>query len=114
MEDDILSYLRDLTKTMPDESMFTDAVRDLIKDFVKEVFRRKLSEDPKLRDEMTDALKTYLEGKAKEYEGGIAKMAKVTAKLGILSTPKQVRDEMLSEFINSFQKEIEEIVRRTF
>jgi hypothetical protein len=40
-------------------------------------------------------------------------MAKVTAKIGIVSAPNGIKQEALNDFMSTFKKEIEEIIRGT-
>ena len=43
----------------------------------------------------------------------MAKMAKITAKIGFLSAPESVRDVATKDLIETFRKELEEIILRT-
>ena len=43
----------------------------------------------------------------------MAKMAKITAKIGFMSAPQSVRDTATKDIVDTFRKEIEEIILRT-
>lgn len=113
MEDEISQYLKNIFKTMPSEELYFEALRDIMKDLVKEYLRKKINENPELKKSIAEVLQEYMEGKLKEYDS-MAKMAKITAKIGVLTTPQSIRDEAIGDFMNVFQKEIEEIIRKTF
>ncbi len=53
-----------------------------------------------------------MEARIKQYDS-MAKMAKITAKIGILSAPKNIKDEAINDFLNTFKNEIDEIIKRT-
>ena len=55
----------------------------------------------------------FLESKFKEYDA-MARMAKVTAEIGLITAPPSIKDEAVSEFMSTFKREIEEIIRKTF
>ena len=44
----------------------------------------------------------------------MARMAKVTAEVGLITAPTSIKDEAVSEFVSTFRREIEEIIRKTF
>lgn len=113
MEDEISQYLKNIFKTMPSEELYFEALRDIMKDLVKEYLRKKINETPELKNSIAEVLQEYMEGKLKEYDS-MAKMAKITAKIGVLTTPQSIKDEAITDFMNVFQKEIEEIIRKTF
>ncbi len=113
MEDQVTQYLKNIFKTMPSEDLYFEALRDIMKDLVKEYLRKKINENAELKNSIADVLQEYMEGKLKEYDS-MAKMAKITAKIGLITTPQPIRDEAISDFMNVFQKEIEEIIKKTF
>ena len=63
-------------------------------------------------EDIPEVLEEFMEAKIKEYDS-MAKMAKVTAKIGITSAPNSIREEAINDFMNTFKKEIDEIIRRT-
>ena len=97
---------------MPSEDMFMEAIREIIKDLVKELIRRKINDDPKLKNEIAEMMQEYFESKVKEYDS-MAKMAKITAKIGLISAPDSIKDEAMKDIMETFKKEIQEIILRT-
>ena len=112
MQEDLDKYIRGFLKTMPSEDMFMEAIREIIKDLVKELIRRKINDDPKLKNEIAERMQEYFESKVKEYDS-MAKMAKITAKIGLISAPDSVKDEAMKDIMETFKKEIQEIILRT-
>lgn len=112
MEDEISQYLKNIFKTMPSEDLYFEALRDIMKELVKEYLRKKINEDAELKNSIAEVLQEFMEGKLKEYDS-MAKMAKLTAKIGVLTTPQSIRDEAIGDFMGVFRKEIEEIIKKT-
>lgn len=112
MADEIQKYLKEIMNTLPSEEMYLEAVRDIVKDFIKEYIRKKLNDDASLKKELASVIEGFLEAKVREYDS-MAKMAKITAKIGFLSAPESVRETATKDLIETFRKEIEEIVLRT-
>ena len=83
-----------------------------MKDLIKEYIKKKLNESPELKKELASIVEGFLEAKIKEYDS-MAKMVKITAKIGFLSAPESVRDVATKDFVETFRKEIEEIILRT-
>lgn len=113
MEDTLERYLGNFMKTMPSEELYFEAVREIMKDLIKEFIRKKINEDETLKKQIVDVIEEFMEARIKEYDS-MAKMAKITAKIGVLTTPKSIKDEALSDFAETFKREIEEIIRKTF
>ncbi|EQD68409.1 nitrite reductase/sulfite reductase, partial [mine drainage metagenome] len=54
----------------------------------------------------------FFESKIKEYDS-VARMAKITAKIGLISAPESVKDEAMKDIMDTFKREIQEIILRT-
>ncbi len=104
--------LNEFMRTLPSEELYFEAVREIVKDVIKEYIRHHINQHPELKEALADALKEFIEAKIKEYDS-MAKMAKVTASIGLTATPKSIKDEALSDFLDVFQKEIEDIIKKT-
>ncbi|MHB1471331.1 MAG: nitrite reductase [Thermoplasmataceae archaeon] len=113
MPSDVEKYLKDLMRTMPSEELYFEAIREIMKDLIKEYIRNRINQNQELKTEIAQVLQDFLESKIKEYDS-MARMAKVTAKIGLLTTPENIKDQAVSDFTNMFRKEIEEIIKRTF
>ncbi len=112
MADDIRKYLDGVVKSLPSEEMYFESIREIMKDLIKEYIKKKLNESPELKKELASIVEGFLEAKIKEYDS-MAKMVKITAKIGFLSAPESVRDVATKDFVETFRKEIEEIILRT-
>ncbi|MCL4328906.1 MAG: nitrite reductase [Candidatus Thermoplasmatota archaeon] len=104
--------IKGLLATLPSEELFLEAVRDMMKDIIKEFVRNRVDRDSELKDLIVEALKEFLDAKIKEYDS-MAKMAKITAKIGITAAPSEVKEEALNDVMATFRKEIEEVIRKT-
>ncbi len=112
MKNDIDDYIKNIIGSAPSEEMYFEAIHDVFKDLIKEYIRKKIDEDDELKKQISEVLEEFMEAKIKEYDS-MAKMAKVTAKIGITSAPNNIKDEAINDFMNTFKKEIDEIIRRT-
>lgn len=112
MADDIRKYLDEVVKSLPSEEMYFESIREIMKDLIKEYIKKKLNENPELKKELASIVEGFLEAKIKEYDS-MAKMVKITAKIGFLSAPESLRDVATKDIVETFRKEIEEIILRT-
>lgn len=113
MPSDVEKYLKDILRTMPSEELYFEAIREIMKDLIKEYIRKRINQNQELKNEIAQVLQDFMESKIKEYDS-MARMAKVTAKIGLMTTPENIKDQAVSDFTNMFRKEIEEIIKRTF
>ncbi|MHB1493682.1 MAG: nitrite reductase [Thermoplasmataceae archaeon] len=112
MHEDIDKYIKGFLRAMPSEDMFMDAIHDIVKDLVKEMIRKKINDDPKLKSDLAEMMMEFFESKVKEYDS-MAKMAKITAKIGLISAPDSIKDEAMKDIMDTFRREIQEIILRT-
>jgi predicted transcriptional regulator len=110
---DVEKYLKDILRTMPSEELYFEAIREIMKDLIKEYIRKRINQNQELKNEIAQVLQDFMESKIKEYDS-MARMAKVTAKIGLMTTPENIKDQAVNDFTNMFRKEIEEIIKRTF
>ena len=104
--------IKNFLRTLPSEEIYFEAIRDIMKDLIKEYIREKISQDKELKAEIVQVLKDFISAKIKEYDS-LAKMARVTAKIGVKIAPESLREEAIGDFMDVFQKELEEIIKRT-
>ncbi len=97
---------------LPSEDLFMEAVRDLMKDEIKSYLRDKLEKNPKIREEIRDAMLGYVEAKVKESEA-ITKLIKAYAELGVITLPPELREEIIKSMYETFQEEIDQIIEKT-
>ncbi len=113
MAEEVEKYLKNFLKAMPSEDLYFEAIHEIIKDLVKEYIKRKINQNESIKAEIMAILEKFLESKFKEYDA-MARMAKVTAEIGLITAPTSIKDEAVSDLVNSFRKEIEEIIKKTF
>ncbi len=113
MPDEVDKYLKNFLKAMPSEDLYFEAIHDIMKDLVKEYIKRKINQNESIKAEIMSILEKFLESKFKEYDA-LARMAKVTAQIGLITAPTSIKDEAVSDLVNTFRKEVEEIIKKTF
>lgn len=113
MPEEVDKYLKNFLKAMPSEDLYFEAIHDIMKDLVKEYIKRKINQNETLRTEIMSVLEKFLESKFKEYDA-LARMAKVTAEIGLITAPTNIKDKAVSDIMNTFRKELEEIIKKTF
>ncbi len=113
MPEEVDKYLKNFLKAMPSEDLYFEAIHDIMKDLVKEYIKRKINQNESIKAEIMSILEKFLESKFKEYDA-LARMAKVTAEIGLITAPTSIKDEAVSDLVNTFKKEIEEIIKKTF
>ncbi len=104
--------LKDTEKIMPSEDMMLEVLRDLMKDQMKEYIKEKMDENPKIKEEMKEAMMMYINAKVKEIEAATL-LTKALGELGVISLPPDVKKEFISNLYQMFQKEIDEIMEKT-
>jgi signal recognition particle GTPase len=112
VNDRIDQNIKNFMKTLPSEDIYFEAVREIIKDILKEYIKKRINDDPELKAGIADVLKEFIAAKLKEYDS-MARMARITAKIGVKIAPDSIKDEAMDDFVNVFQKEIEEIIKKT-
>ena len=94
------------------EDLVIEAVQDLIKDEIKQQIRARIMADKEVREELKNAISHYIEYKIKELYAGM-KLAKAGAKVSMSLIPESLQDEISSEFVRMFEKEIKSILERS-
>lgn len=87
------------------EGIVMDAMRDLVKDEIKQHLRRKVENNPELKKEFMEAVELFVEAKIRETFAAL-KLAKAGTKLGLSMVPEKMVDELTREFSKVFEKEI--------
>ncbi len=112
MAKNIEMLLKETEKVMPSEDMMLEVLRDLMKDQIKEYIKEKMDENPKIKDEMREAMMMYINAKVKEIEAATL-LTKALGELGVISLPPDVKREFISNIYQMFQKEIDELMEKT-
>lgn len=109
---DINEILNMVKKSLPDESLFADVIRDLVKDEIKLYLKEKLEKNPEIKRELRDAILEYSQAKFMEITA-TTKFTKAIGKLGIVSIPSEIKEEVVKSILSTFQKEITEAIDKT-
>ncbi len=94
------------------ENLVMEAMRDLIKDEIKQHMKKKMEENPALKAEMKEAVEMFLEAKIRETFAGI-KLAKAGTKMGLSVVPEKMIQDLSEEFSKVFEKELITIIERS-
>jgi len=109
---DVEELIKESEKVLPSEDLLIEAVRDIMKEEIKEYIREKMKENPKIKEEIREAMLLYLHAKVKEVEAATL-MTKALGELGIISLPPETKKELISSIYKMFQKEIDEMLEKT-
>ncbi len=108
-EDSIGALIKSTRMIVNTETLFVEAVQDLVKDEVKRHLRQKIDADPELRAEMSAAVKSLIDAKLHEAMA-MLKLAKSGAKLALSLVPPEMREEMGRELVTMFEKEVDRMM----
>jgi hypothetical protein len=105
----IVRSTRDLLRP---EELVREATRDLVKEEIRRHLEKTLREDPKLAQDLKDAVRDLLEARAREYSA-VVRVGAATARLGLSALPPDVRRALTEDIVNLVSKEIGQIVERS-
>lgn len=100
----------DTKKILINDDVIVKAIQEIYSDQVKEIVKKKLQENPRLENELKDAIKDYVKGKLLEAAAQ-GKILKVVAELGLISMPDSFRDEIVKVVLKSLGPEIDTILK---
>ena len=105
-----------LLKTTQDllrpEQLVREATRDIVKAEIRQHLEKTLKEDPKLAQDLKDAVRGLLEARAMEY-AALLKVGTVTARLGIAAVPPNIRSALTKDVVDLISRELGQIVERS-
>jgi len=100
---------RTISDVLQAEGLVTEAMRELVKDEIKDYMRVKLNEDPELkRRSRTPSTCTWR--RAPRELIAAVKLTKAGAKLSFNMIPPHLREELKGELIKMFEKELNELL----
>ena len=105
----LMNSTRDLLRP---EEIVRDATRDIIKDEIRRHIEKTLREDPKLAQDIKEAVRQLLEARALEY-AALLKVGTLTAHLGLSTLPENVRRQVTQSIAQLVQRELGEIVEKS-
>jgi hypothetical protein len=110
-EEGLSSILKDPLGAIKVEDLVVEAARDLVKDEIKRYIRRKLDEDPKLKNDVRIAIAELMDAKAREAYA-MVKLGKCGVNLGIALVPPELKERMDRDIASLLEKEMGQVVSR--
>jgi len=107
--DVLLRSTRDLLRP---EEIVREATRDIVKGEIRDHLEKTLRDDPKLAQDLHDAVRGLLEARAMEY-AALLRMGTVTARLGVAAMPPKIRQAITKDVVDLISHEIGQIVDRS-
>jgi len=111
-EDMVKDILKNTGSTLQIENLMMESFREILKDEIKNRMQESLERNPEIRKEIGEAIDILMEARLKEALA-LMKLAKASTKLGVESTPPEVRNEMIRSFTALFEKELGELLDKT-
>lgn len=105
----LMRSTRDLLRP---EEIVRDATRDIIKDEVRRHIEKTLHDDPKLSQDLREAVRQLMEARALEY-AALLRVGTLTARLGLSTLPPNVRQMLTRDLANLVSAELGQIVEKT-
>jgi hypothetical protein len=94
------------------EELVREATRDLVKDEIRRHLEKTLHDDPKLAQDLKDAVRELLEARAREYVA-LLRVGTATARLGLSALPPDVRRALTEDVVQLLSKELGNIAERS-
>jgi hypothetical protein len=107
--DVLLKSTQDLLRP---EELVREATRDLVKEEIRRHLEKTLKEDPKLAQDLRDAVRELLAARAMEY-AALLRVGTTTARLGLSALPPDVRRALTQELVDLVSKELGQIAERS-
>jgi hypothetical protein len=104
--------LKGTTDLLRPEELVREATRDIVKDEIRRHLEKTLAEDPKLAQDLKDAVKDLLAARATEY-AALVRVGTATARLGLSALPPDVRRALTKDIVDLISKELGQIVERS-
>jgi len=107
--DVLLKSTQDLLRP---EELVREATHDIVKEEIRRHLDKTLREDPKLAQDLRDAVRALLEARAMEY-AALLRVGTCTARLGIASLPPNIRTALTKDIVELVSRELGHIVERS-
>ncbi len=93
------------------EELVREATRDIVKDEIRRHIEKKLRDDPKLSEELRDAIRQLLEARAREY-AALLRVGTLSARLGVSTLPEDVRRMISQQVVSLVSSELGQIAEK--
>ncbi|MCI4355517.1 MAG: hypothetical protein L3K18_00010 [Thermoplasmata archaeon] len=107
--DILLKSTRDLLRP---EEIVQEATRDIVKDEIRAHLESTLKKDPKLAQDLKDAVRSLLEARALEY-AALLRVGTCTARLGLAAMPPEIRQALTKDVVELIARELGQIAERS-
>lgn len=107
--DSLLKSTQDLLRP---EQLVREATRDIVKEEIRRHLEKTLQEDPKLHQDLKDAVRALLEARALEY-AAVIKVGACAARLGLAAVPPNIRSAITKDVVEMISRELGQIVERS-
>lgn len=107
--DILLRSTRDLLRP---EQIVREATRDIVKDEIRQHLEKTLRDDPKLGQDLKDAVRALLEARAMEY-AALLRVGTVLARLGVATMPPKIREAITKDVVELISRELGQIVDKS-
>ncbi len=105
----LVKSTRDLLRP---EELVREATRDIVKNEIRRHLEKTLKEDPRLEQDLKDAVRDLLAARAAEY-AALLRVGTATARLGLHALPPDVRKTLTKDLTDLLSKELGQIVERS-
>ncbi len=109
---DLENLVKKSETLLPSEDLFIEAMRDLMKEEIKEYLKEQMNSNPEVKEAIRRGMLMYIEAKIKESEAETV-LIKALSELGVLSLPPEMREKIMDTMYKTFKKEIDEIIEKT-
>ncbi|MDW5564036.1 MAG: hypothetical protein SA339_12515 [Methanomassiliicoccus sp.] len=110
-EEGLISIVKDPMGSLKVEDLVMEAARDMIKDEIKRYIRRKLEEDPKLKNDIRIAVAELMDAKIREAYA-MVKLGKCGVNLGIAMVPADLKERMDRDIAGLLEREMGQVVSK--
>jgi hypothetical protein len=112
MPEDIVTRLsRESLKLMDTESIFVQAMQDIVKDEIKKRIMARIDKDPALKEQIKIAIEDLIEARIKEGYA-MMRLGKIAARVGLEMIPADLKEDVTREFTSILEREISEIFQK--
>jgi hypothetical protein len=94
------------------EELVREVTRDIVKDEIRHHLEKTLHDDPKLQQDLREAVRDLLAARASEF-AALLRVGTATARLGLAALPADVRRELTKNLVDLVSKELGQIVERS-
>lgn len=112
MPEDIVTRLsRESLKLMDTETIFVQAMQDIVKDEIKKRIMARIDKDQALKEQIKIAIEDLIEARIKEGYA-MMRLGKIAARVGLELIPADLKEDVTREFTSILEREISEIFQK--